>query len=90
MLHSKVFHVAHILFDGMVDAPDTLGKIMGPQSFQDLRESRGLEHDGLVFSEKVDDTNLHIAQQHRFAWNHDFDLRAFSDNAWWNHPTLDF
>ena len=27
----KNIHVAHILVDGMVDAPDTLGKILGPE-----------------------------------------------------------
>jgi hypothetical protein len=37
----KGIHVAHILIDGAVDAPDTLGKILGPEKFQQLRESRG-------------------------------------------------
>jgi hypothetical protein len=27
---------------------------------------------------------LHLAQQHRSAWTHEIDLRAFSDRAW-NH-----
>ena len=34
-------HVAHILIDGMVDAPDTLGKMLGPERFQKLRRGSG-------------------------------------------------
>ena len=78
-------HVAHILVDGAVDAPDTLGKILGPEVFQKLREERGMQHDGLMLPAKMADTYLHLAQQHRSAWTHEIDLRAYSDLAWWNH-----
>ncbi len=81
----KGIHVAHILIDGAVDAPDTLGRMLGPEGFQQLRESRGMEHDGLLLPEKVADTYFHLAQQHRSAWTHEIDLRAFSDRPWWNH-----
>ena len=81
----KGIHVAHILIDGAVDAPDTLGKMLGPEAFQKLREARGQEHDGLLVPEKVADTYFHVAQQHRSAWTHELDLRAFSDRPWWNH-----
>ncbi len=81
----KGVHVAHILIDGAVDAPDTLGKMLGAEGFQQLREARGGEHDGLMLPEKMAETYLHIAQQHRSAWTHEIDLRAFSDLAWWNH-----
>jgi NAD(P)-dependent dehydrogenase (short-subunit alcohol dehydrogenase family) len=87
---SKGIHVAHILIDGLVDAPDTLGKMMGAERFQALRESRGLEKDGLVLPEKIAETYWHISQQHRSAWTHEIDMRSYSDLAWWNHPTLDF
>ncbi len=80
----KGIHVAHIVIDGMVDAPDTLGKMLGEEVFQQLRESRGMEHDGLILPEKIADTYFHLAQQHRSAWTHEIDLRAFSDVAWWN------
>ena len=33
---SKGIHVAHIVVDGMVDAPDTLGKMLGEELFQQL------------------------------------------------------
>lgn len=82
---SKGIHVAHIVVDGAVDAPDTLGKILGPEKYQALREAKGMEHDGLVLPEKVAETYYHLAQQHRSTWTHQIDLRAFSDLAWWNH-----
>jgi NAD(P)-dependent dehydrogenase (short-subunit alcohol dehydrogenase family) len=82
---SKGIHVAHIVIDGAVDAPDTLGKMLGPERFQQLRETRGNEHDGLMLPAKVAETYLHLAQQHRSTWTFEVDLRAFSDRAWWNH-----
>jgi len=78
-------HVAHILIDGAVDAPDTLGKMLGPERFQQLREARGLDNDGLLLPEKMAETYFHVAEQHRSSWTHELDLRAFSDLAWWNH-----
>jgi NAD(P)-dependent dehydrogenase (short-subunit alcohol dehydrogenase family) len=81
----KGIHVAHILIDGSVDAPDTLGRMLGAERFQQLRESRGLEHDGLILPEKVAETYFHLAGQHRSTWTHEIDLRAFSDRPWWNH-----
>mgnify|MGYP001825305188 FL=1 len=77
-------HVAHILVDGSVDAPDTLGRMLGPDAFQKLRDTKGAE-DGLLQPEKMAETYYHLASQHRSAWTHELDLRAYSDLAWWNH-----
>ena len=82
---SKGIHVAHIVIDGAVDAPDTLGKMLGPERFQQLRETRGNEHDGLMLPAQIAETYVHLAQQHRSTWTFELDLRAFSDRAWWNH-----
>ena len=82
---SKGIHVAHIVIDGAVDAPDTLGKLLGPEMYKQLRETRGMEHDGLLLPVKIADTYLHLAQQHRSSWTHEIVMRAFSDQAWWNH-----
>jgi NAD(P)-dependent dehydrogenase (short-subunit alcohol dehydrogenase family) len=82
---AKGIHVAHVVIDGAVDAPDTLGKMLGPERFQQLRESRGLEHDGLLLPAEVADTYFYLAQQHRSAWTFEIDLRAHSDQPWWNH-----
>ena len=81
----KGIHVAHVLIDGAVDAPDTLGKMLGPETFAALREQRGGEHDGLMLPEKMAETYFHLAQQHRSAWTFELDLRSHSDLAWWNH-----
>ncbi len=81
----KGIHIAHIVIDGSVDAPDTLGKMLGPEGFQKLRETKGLEHDGLMLPAKIAETYLHLAQQHRSTWTFEMDLRAFSDLPWFNH-----
>ena len=81
---SKGIHIAHIVVDGMVDAPDTLGKMLGKELFQQLRETKGMEHDGLILPTSVADTYFYLSQQHRSAWTHEIDIRAFSDVAWWN------
>ena len=78
-------HVAHILIDGAVDAPDTLGKMLGPEQFAKLRETRGNEHDGLMLPEKLAESYFHLAQQHRSTWTHEIDFRSFTDLPWWNH-----
>ena len=81
----KGIHVAHIIVDGAVDAPDTLGKMLGQEPFAKLRETSGMEHDGLMLPEKMAETCYHIAQQHRSVWTHELDMRSFTDLAWWNH-----
>lgn len=81
----KGIHVAHIVIDGAVDAPDTLGKMLGPERYEALRDAKGREHDGLVLPEKVAETYLHLAGQHRSTWTHELDLRSFSDGPWWNN-----
>ena len=80
----KGIHIAHIIIDGAVDAPDTLGKMLGPERFQELRDTRG-KADGLMVPEHVAETYLHLAKQHRSTWTHEIDLRSFSDRPWWNH-----
>ncbi|MCB1646938.1 MAG: SDR family NAD(P)-dependent oxidoreductase [Pseudomonadales bacterium] len=82
---SQGIHVAHVIIDGAVDAPDTLGKMLGPERFARLRETRGMEHDGLILPEKIAETYYHLAQQHRSAWTFELDMRAFTDRSWWNH-----
>lgn len=84
---AKGIHVAHILIDGAVDAPDTLGKMLGSERFAQLREQLGNDKDGLLLPEQMAETYFHIAHQHRSAWTHEIDLRAYSDLAWWNHET---
>ena len=83
-LSPQNIHVAHVVVDGSVDAPDTLGKMLGPERFQALRDTKGAQ-DGLMLPDRIADTYWHIAQQHRSVWTHELDLRSFSDLPWWNH-----
>ena len=82
---SQGIHVAHVIIDGAVDAPDTLGKMLGPEKFQALRERQGMEHDGLILPAEVANAYYYLATQHRSTWTHEMDLRAHSDRPWWNH-----
>ncbi len=78
-------HVAHVVIDGAVDAPDTLGKMLGDDRFTELRETRG-KGDGLVLPSKVAEAYYYLYSQHRSTWTHELDLRSYSDTPWWNHP----
>lgn len=80
-------HIAHILVDGSVDAPDTLGKLLGPEKFQALRETQGAQ-DSLLLPEKIAETYYHLAQQHRSVWTHELDLRAWTDVPWFNSSAI--
>ncbi len=80
---AKGIHVAHVLVDGSVDAPDTLGKMLGPERFEALRNTKGAA-DGLILPEQVAETYLHLVRQHRSTWTFELDVRAYSDKAWWN------
>ncbi len=80
---AKGIHVAHVLVDGSVDAPDTLGKMLGPEQFEALRSTKGAA-DGLILPEQVAETYLHLVRQHRSTWTFELDVRAYSDKAWWN------
>jgi len=82
---AKGIHVVHVLIDGAVDAPDTLGRMLGKDAFDKLREQHGGENDGLMLPAEMAETYFHLAHQHRSAWTHELDLRSFSDVAWWNH-----
>ena len=80
-------HVSHIIIDGAVDAPDTLGKMLGDEAFKQLRESRGKDNDGLILPKKIAEAYFYIAHQHRSTWTHELDFRAYSDLAWWNNTS---
>ena len=82
---SAGIHVAHVLIDGAVDAPDTLGKMLGAEAFEKLREEQGGDSDGLMLPAEMAETYFHLAHQHRSAWTHELDLRSHRDLAWWNH-----
>ena len=83
-LGPKGVHIVHVLIDGAVDAPDTLGKLLGPERYAELRRTRGMDHEGLMLPSAIAETYLHLAKQPRSTWTNEIDLRSFSDSPWWN------
>ena len=74
-------HIAHIVVDGSVDAPDTLGKLLGDK-FDAYKASKG--EDGVIDPANIAETYWHLAQQPRNCWTHEVDIRPWTDTPWWN------
>ena len=78
-LANKGIHVVHVVVDGAVEAPDTLGRLLGADRFRLLKE-KGL----LMNPAAIADTYFHLYQQPSSVWTHELDLRNSKDVAWWN------
>ena len=74
-------HVAHVVVDGSVDAPDTLGKLLGDR-FEAYKAAKG--EDGVIDPRALAETYWHLAHQPRNCWTHEIDVRPFTDVPWWN------
>ena len=74
-------HVAHVVVDGGVDAPDTLGKLLGDK-FEAYKASKG--DDGVIDPANIAETYWHLSQQPRNCWTHEVDVRPWTDVPWWN------
>ena len=74
-------HVAHVVIDGPIDAPDTLGKLLGDQ-FGAFKASKG--KDGVIDPAALAKTYWHLAHQPRSCWTHEVDVRPWTDTPWWN------
>ena len=85
----KGIHIAHVVIDGAVEAPDTLGKMLGEQAFEKLVAERGGTNYGLLVPDYIADTYLHLFNQHPSTWTHEIDLRAAKDTPWWNTKKAD-
>ena len=84
-LSVKGIHICHIYIDAAIEAPDTIGKLLGPEQYQKLLETYGQGKDLLVIPEKVAETYYHIAHQHRSAWTSEVDIRPYGEQPWWNN-----
>lgn len=83
----KGIHVAHVVVDGAVDAPDTLGKLLGDK-FDAFKARKG--QDGVIDPAAIAETYWNLAQQPRNCWSHEVDVRPWTDVAWWNdNPSPD-
>ncbi|MGY6551406.1 MAG: SDR family NAD(P)-dependent oxidoreductase [Erythrobacter sp.] len=74
-------HVAHVVVDGAVDAPDTLGKLLGDK-YDAFKAQKGPE--GIIDPVALAETYWHLAHQPRNCWSHEIDVRPWRDVAWWN------
>ncbi|WP_073975350.1 SDR family NAD(P)-dependent oxidoreductase [Erythrobacter donghaensis] len=77
----KGIHVAHVIVDGPVDAPDTLGKLLGDR-FDAFKQGKG--SDGIIDPAALAETYWHLAHQPRNCWSHEVDVRPWTDVPWWN------
>ena len=77
----KGIHVAHVLVDGPVDAPDTLGRLLGDK-FEAYKAMKG--EDGVLDPAHIAETYWHLAHQHRSCWSFEVDVRPWTDTPWWN------
>ena len=75
-------HIAHVIIDGIVDAPDTVGKMLGEKKFNELKKIKTTN--GIINPEKIAETYLHLASQHPSAWTFEMDIRSQNELAWWN------
>ena len=78
-------HIAHIIVDGSVDAPDTLGKMLG-DNFEAYKAAKG--DDGVIDPGAIAETYWHLAHQPRNCWTHELDLRPWTDVPWWNDTPI--
>jgi NAD(P)-dependent dehydrogenase (short-subunit alcohol dehydrogenase family) len=74
-------HVAHVIVDGPVDAPDTLGKLLGDK-YEAFKQGKG--HEGVIDPAALAETYWHLAHQPRNCWSHEVDVRPWTDTPWWN------
>ncbi len=79
-------HVVHILVDGPVESPDTLGKVvLGDSGYQKFLEENGRGKDRIIIPAELAESYFHLAHQHRSSWTHELDLRPFTVLPCWNH-----
>ena len=72
-------HVCHVVVDGAVNAPDTLGRMVGADAFARIQ----MLGDRILQPEHIADTYFHIASQHRSVWTNELDLRPYSEQPWY-------
>jgi len=81
-LGQKGIHVAHVVVEGMIDAPESLGRI-APKLFEQLRDAK-LADQMIVSPVSVASSYWFLHTQTRDAWTLELDLRPWADTPWWN------
>lgn len=75
-------HCCHVVLEGKVDAPDTLGK-MAPALYKKMQETE-IPNDKVILPASVAETYLFIHRQPRNCWTHELELRPWGETAWFN------
>lgn len=78
--------MCHLVVDGAVDAPDTLGKMLGAERFAKFKQAMG--DGGILQPEHVAETYWHVANQHRSVWTNELDLRPHKEPAWYHSQPM--
>jgi NAD(P)-dependent dehydrogenase (short-subunit alcohol dehydrogenase family) len=81
-------HVAHIVIDSPVDSPDTLGKLLGDEHFDKLRQDFQTKRGGLVDPKAVAGLYWYLHHQPPSTWTFELDLRSRGDMPWWSSSRL--
>eukprot|EP00511_Aplanochytrium_stocchinoi_P013673 CAMPEP_0204885226 /NCGR_PEP_ID=MMETSP1349-20130617/12091_1 /ASSEMBLY_ACC=CAM_ASM_000710 /TAXON_ID=215587 /ORGANISM="Aplanochytrium stocchinoi, Strain GSBS06" /LENGTH=248 /DNA_ID=CAMNT_0052046569 /DNA_START=59 /DNA_END=802 /DNA_ORIENTATION=+ len=71
----KGIHVAHVPVDGIVDAPDTLGKFF-PELFEKAK-AKNETIENIVKPQDVAETYWHLHSQSKGCWTFEMDLRPW-------------
>ena len=69
-------------FDGMVDAPETLGA-MAPGLYEKM-QAEMVPNDEVVLPASIADTYWHVHSQPRNCWTFDLDVRPWQTMPWFN------
>lgn len=77
----KGVHVCHVVVDGMVDSPDTIGKFFGRQ-YSKVREAM-LAKGGIIVPAELARVYWHIHSQPSTVWTSELDVRPFSEKPWY-------
>ena len=68
-----------MVVDGAVEAPDTLGKLLGDK-YEAFKANKGCE--GIIDPAVLAETYWHLAHQPRNLLEHELDVRPWQDVAW--------
>jgi len=81
-LGPKGIHVCHVNLDGMVDSPETIGK-MFPEMYKHLKDDM-IPNDAVILPEHVANTYWFLHNQPKHAWTFEMDIRPWNETPWFN------
>lgn len=82
----KGVHVSHCIVDGLVDAPDTVGKAF-PEIFEKAKAAAE-KNENIVRPKDVAEAYWYLHSQNKGCWTFEFEVRPWLDKAWFNSSSL--